>query len=233
MSRSATYPARARGRGRRILLEFFGATDAAGGIGVDGGGRAMPELGQDRRRRPRIGWGARIEAAAPRWEIQAELSSPDSPWAQMRFRRFSLSGWFGRSRHRFLLDFCFFFCFYRFSVFSQFTHFFAFCFWPRILFPYFPLVRIFSRSILIPLIFSFYTFEYSTLFQIWNVLMFYFYRILIFFPQHSICIVFWFFFLFWFILFSFFLENIIMSFVCNWNYFVAVLDNKQGCCARQ
>lgn len=57
MSRSATYPARARGRGRRILLEFFGATDAAGGIGVDGGGRAMPELGQDRRRRPRIGWG--------------------------------------------------------------------------------------------------------------------------------------------------------------------------------
>jgi hypothetical protein len=138
--------------------------------------------------------GARVEAAAPRWEIQR--SSP--PPILHERRRDSADSLSPAGSVALAIDFfwifVFFFCFYRFSVFSQFIHFFVFCFWPRILVPYFPLVRIFSRSILIPLIFSFYRFEYSTLFQIWNVLMFYFYRILIFFPQHSICIVFWFFF---------------------------------------
>lgn len=133
-SRSATYPARARGRGRRILLEFFGATDAAGGIGVDGGGRAMPELGQDRRRRPRIVWGQGLRqlrrgekssgALLPRFSMSEDEIPPILSLRLVRSLSPSIS-------------FGFFFCFYRFSVFSQFTHFFVFCFWPRILVPYF------------------------------------------------------------------------------------------------
>lgn len=186
MSRSATYPARARGRGRRILLEFFGATDAAGGIGVDGGGRAMPELGQDRRRRPRIGWGQGLRQLR-RGEKSRRNYPPPILHERRRDSADSLSP-LVRSLSP-SISFGFFFCFYRFSVFSQFTHFFVFLFLAPNSGSLFPLVRIFSRSIffLIPLIF--YRLEYSTLFQIWNVLMFYLYRILIF-LQHYICIVF-------------------------------------------
>lgn len=114
----------------------------------------MPELGQDRRRRPRIGWGQGFRQLR-RGEKSRTNYPPPILHERRRDSADSLSP-LVRSLSP-SISFGFFFCFYRFSVFSQFTHFFVFLFLAPNSGSLFPLVRIFSRSIffLIPLIFQF------------------------------------------------------------------------------